>query len=89
MVDEADEALARIDAHVATGYFLHLVMPPTLFLRVPTLSREAPVFLRTADALHLAMAVHLGADLATVDADLRTAATARGVVVVPVIQPVT
>lgn len=85
--DEVDEALARIDAHVATGYFLHVVMPPALFLRVPMLSREAPVFLRTADALHLAMALHLGADLATVDADLRIAAKAREVAVFPVVQP--
>jgi len=43
----------------------------------------APVFLRTADALHLGMTQHLGADLGTFDDDLRAAAQARGMLSVP------
>jgi len=84
---EVDEACAQIDAHVASGYFLHFVIPPSLYLLVPTLTREAPVFLRTADALHLAMAQHLSADLSTFDHDLRKAAQARGVRVFPATTP--
>ena len=80
---EVEQAHAAIDQHLAANLYLYFVLTDQLFRDVPALSLAAPVFLRTADALHLAMAQHLGADLGTFDRDLRTSAQARGMTTLP------
>ena len=80
---EVDQAHAAIDRHLAANLYLYFVLTDHVFRLVPDLSLAAPVFLRTADALHLAMAQHLGADLGTFDRNLGASAQARGMNVVP------
>jgi uncharacterized protein len=80
---EMREAARCLDAHVADGHFAVQSVPDAVFAEVPRLSWQAPGFLRTADAAHLAMALRLGADLATYDLTLRAAAIALGVRVLP------
>jgi predicted nucleic acid-binding protein len=82
---EVDIAHAAIDQHLAAGLYLYFTLPESVFRHVPELSLSAPVFLRTADALHLAMAQHVGADLGTFDRDLRLSAQARGMTTLPLV----
>jgi predicted nucleic acid-binding protein len=76
-------ALDRIDAHLAAGYYRPVTLGRTVFWEVPILSQRSPTHLRTADALHLAMALMLGCPLATFDVVLAAAAAAEGVRVLP------
>jgi predicted nucleic acid-binding protein len=84
---DLDEAWRRLDEHVALGLLRSHDIPTSVFRQAAQLSRESPVFLRTADAIHLGMALRLNADLATYDVTLRNAAQAKRVRVLPISVP--
>ncbi len=75
-------ALRLIDEHVAAQRFVLVEMRRDYLMQVPALSQQAPVHLRTMDAVHLAIALAVEAiEMATYDHDLATAARAQGLVV--------
>ena len=83
--DDVATALRLIEQHVATQRFVLIEMRREFLLRVPALSQQAPVHLRTLDAAHLAAALESEAsEIATYDRDLGAAARAHGLTVLGV-----
>lgn len=80
--DDVIVALRLIDEHVAARRFVLVEMRRDFLIQVPALSQQAPVHLRTMDAVHLAAALAIEASaMATYDHDLATAARAHGLMV--------
>lgn len=83
MPEDVEMALRTIDTHVAERRFYVVEMQRTFFEQVPDLSQQAPVHLRTLDALHLAAALEIQATaMATYDLDLAQAVRARSLTVI-------
>ena len=75
--------LAKMDQQVADGRLLVEPLPRTIFADARALAERVPNHLRTADALHLAMAKRLGLPIASFDAGLRAAALMDGIRIRP------
>lgn len=83
MPEDVAVALQTNDAHVAERRFYVVEMQKTFLQQVPELSQQAPVHLRTLDALHLAAALAIQATaMATYDLDLAQAVRARYLTVI-------
>ena len=83
MPEDVEMALQAIDAHVAERRFYVVEMHKAFLQQVPELSQQAPVHLRTLDALHLAAALAIQATaMATYDLDLAQAVRARSLTVI-------
>lgn len=78
---EVAEALAEIDGAIRDGTLGVEPLPVTIFRAAEALADRVVVPVRAMDALHVAMASRLGAELATFDADQASAAKAEGLTV--------
>ena len=81
LLEDVEMALAKIDEHLANGWYRPVILGRTIFWESVTLARRSPVHLRTSDALHLAIVCGLGCPLATFDAVLAAATQAEHVTV--------
>ena len=79
--EEVAEALAEIAEAIQDGTLGVEPLPVEIFRAAEALADRVAVPVRAMDALHVAMAVQLGAEMATFDADQATAAKAEGITV--------
>ena len=77
---EVDEALAEIEDAIRDGT-LGVEPLPVAYRAAEEMANRVTIPVRAMDALHVAMAARLGADLATFDADQAAAARAEGMTV--------
>jgi predicted nucleic acid-binding protein len=80
---QSEAARAAFESHLAEGLLQRHALRPSHSEAAGDLAWKSPVMLRTLDALHLAVAVGLGAPLATFDGRLADAARAFDWQVVP------
>ncbi len=79
----AQEVCGLFEEHMKKGLLKRIGLTERHVEIVQTLSAELRLHLRTLDALHLAVALDTGADLATFDARLAEAGRVRGMEVLP------
>lgn len=79
--EEVAEALAEIAEAIQDGTLGVEPLPVEIFRAAEALADRVAVPVRAMDALHVAMATQLGAEMATFDADQATAAKAEGITV--------
>lgn len=79
--EEVAEALAEIAEAIQDGTLGVEPLPVEIFRAAEALADRVAVPVRAMDALHVAMAAQLGAEMATFDADQATAAKAEGITV--------
>ncbi len=79
--EEVAEALAEIAEAIQDGTLGVEPLPVEIFRAAEALADRVAVPVRAMDALHVAMAAQLGAEMATFYADQATAAKAEGITV--------
>lgn len=79
--EEVAEALAEIAEAIQDGTLGVNPLPVEIFRAAEALADRVAVPVRAMDALHVAMAAQLGAEMATFDADQATTAKAEGITV--------
>lgn len=82
-VSQSEAARAAFESHLTDGLLQRLGLRPSHSEAAGDLAWKSTIMLRTLDALHLAVAVGLGAPLATFDGRLADAARDIGWKVVP------
>jgi len=76
---EVAAALAELSAAIADALLLVEPLPVAAFRAAEDVADRVPGPVRAMDALHVGMASHLGAELATFDSDQAIAAKAEGI----------